>query len=409
MLASTSVPGWGCYVAQGNGSRIVKIPYTSVRGGKRFFEPRGRMVEEGFQARPLGRDDESARREAWRLYEAWISVRDGAAPAPSSPATGPRTKEAVSHAKRYPRGSIGAAWQKWIRTVEWEALALSNRTKIWWPAWEKRIEPVFGDVRPDTVTMRQMSEWREAVAAEFGIDVAHKAMKVWRALWGVLQALRYTQLTDPSKKVTNTAPAPRNVRHEYASALHLAKTAWRRGYRGLACIVVTCWDTGFQPGDARTARAKHLGTDPANGRLIIDRSAEGRGKTGVAVIGTLSRLGDAMVRRYLEDLAVAMTGEAFLFRTRTNQPYRDTALSHDFADVRTLVDPEDRRQLRDMRRSATTEAFRGGADSRAVSQKFGNSIDRSAFLFKTYNPVDLEQVRQADQARVRGRRKSNNP
>ena len=60
-----------------------------------------------------------------------------------------------------------------------------------------------------------------------------------------------------------------------------------------------------------------------------------------------------------------------------------------------------------MRRSATTEAFRGGADSKAVSQKFGNSIDRSAFLFETYNPVDLEQVRQADQARVRGRRKGN--
>lgn len=72
-----------------------------------------------------------------------------------------------------------------------------------------------------------------------------------------------------------------------------------------------------------------------------------------------------------------------------------------------MVDPEDRRQQRDMRPSATTETFRGGADSRAVSQKFGNSIDRSAFLFKTYNPVDLEQVRQADQPRFRGRRKGN--
>ena len=75
--------------------------------------------------------------------------------------------------------------------------------------------------------------------------------------------------------------------------------------------------------------------------------------------------------------------------------------------VRAMVDPEDLRQLRDMRRSATTEAFRGGADPKAISQKFGNSIDRSAVLFKTYNPVDLEQVRQADAARVRGRRKRN--
>ncbi|MGI4765369.1 MAG: hypothetical protein ACRYGP_09950 [Janthinobacterium lividum] len=385
----------------------MKIPYTSLRGGKRFFEPRGRMVEAGFRPKSLGLDDEAARREAWRLYEDWMQTRDGRAPAPAESASGRATKETISLGKRYPRGSIGAAWQEWIRTAEWSALALSNRTKIWWPAWEKRIEPVFGDVRPDTISMKQMSEWRETVAREFGVDAAHKAMKVWRALWGVLQALRYTQLTDPSKKVTNTAPKPRSVRHEFAPALHLAKTAWRKGYRGLACIIIVCWDAGFQPGDARTARAKHLGEDPQNRRLILDRSVDGRSKTEVAVIGTLSRLGDAMVRTYLKELGVELMGEALLFRTRTKQPYRDTVLSHDFADIRAMVDPEDRHQLRDMRRSATTEAFRGGADSKAVSQKFGNSIDRSAFLFKTYNPVDLEQVRQADEARVRGRRKRN--
>lgn len=168
-----------------------------------------------------------------------------------------------------------------------------------------------------------------------------------------------------------------------------------------------CWHAGFQRGDAWTARAKHLGEEPQNGRLIIDRSVDGRSKTEVAVIGALSRLGDATVRLYLKELGVELIGGAVLFRTRTKQPYRDTVLSHVLADTRAVIDPEDRRQLRDMRRSATTEAFRGGADSKAVSQKFGNSIDRSAFLFKTYNPVVLEQVRQADQARVRGRRKGN--
>ena len=255
--------------------------------------------------------------------------------------------------------------------------------------------------------MKQMSKWRETVARKFGADAAHKAMKVWRALWGVLRALRYTQLTDPSKKVTNTVPKPRNVRHEFAPALHLAKTAWRRGTVGSPASSSCAGDAGFQPGDARTACAKHLGEDPQNGRLIIDRCVDGRSKTEVAVIGKLSRLGDAMVRTYLMEFGVERTGGALLFRARTKQTYRDTVLSHDFADIRALVDPEDRRQLRDTRRSATTEAFRGGADSKAVSQKFGNSIDRSAFLFKTSNPVALEQVRQADQARVRGRRKRN--
>ena len=382
----------------------MRIPYTSVRNGNRFFEPRGRMLTAGFQPKPLGVDDERARREAWRLYEAWMAHRDGreAQPEPGKKLS----KEQAVSARRYPRRSVGAAWQEWVRMPQWEKLALSNRTKIWWPAWEKRIEPVFGDVDPNTITMAQMSAWRETVEREYGGDVAHKAMKVWRSFWKIMRALRYTQLSDPSEKVTNTAPAPRQERHTQAGALHLAKSAWRLGYRGLACIIVTCWDTGFQPVDARTARAKHLGIDPTNGRLIIDRSSDGREKTGVAVIGTLSRLGDAMVRRYLADLGVELHCEAFLFRTRTGSPYREAVLSHDFQDLRGSVAPTSKLQLRDMRRSATTEAFRGGADSKAVSQKFGNSIDRSAFLFKTYNPVDLEQVRQADQARVRGRRQN---
>lgn len=382
----------------------MKIPYTSVRNGKRFFEPRGRMLQAGFKPRPLGRDDERARAEALRLYEAWMRVRDGLEI--TTPEPGARIgKEQASAARRYPKRSVGAAWQEWIRTPEWEKLALSNRTKIWWPAWEKRIEPVFGTVDPNTITMAQMSTWRESMERVYGRDVAHKAMKVWRAFWRVMAALRYTQLSDPSSKVTNTAPEPRNARHTHAGALLLAKQAWRHGYRGLACIIITCWDTGFQPGDARTARAKHLGIDPVTGRLIIDRSKDGREKTGVAVIGTLSRLGDAMVRSYLAGLGVELHVEAFLFRTRTGSPYREMVLSHDFQDFREKVSPGSKLQLRDLRRSATTEAFRGGADSKAVAQKFGNTINRSAFLFKTYNPVDLAQVRQADEARVRSRRK----
>lgn len=406
MLPSASTSGWGRCVAKPVGLRVARIPYTSVRGGKRLFEPRGRMVAAGFQAKPLGPDNEAARREAWRLYEAWMAVRDGRAPSPAAPAAGKLAPELACLAKTYPRRSIGEAWQRWVQTDEWKGLAHSNRTKIWWPAWLKRIEPVFGPVAPNTITMEMMSRWRLQVAEEHGLDAAHKATKVWRSLWRVLQALRYTQLSDPSAKLKNTAPRPRTVLHAQASALRLAKTAWRQGQRGLACLIVTIWDTGFQPGDARTAKVKHLATDPRTGRYLIDRTGEGREKTGVAVIGTLSRLGDAMVRTYLAGVGVPLNGEVPLFRTRRGAPYRDTTLSHDFADLRAGIDPADRRQLRDMRRTATTEAFRGGAEARHISQKLGNSIDRSAFLFKTYNPVDLEQVKAADRARIRGRRSS---
>jgi transposase len=54
------------------------------------------------------------------------------------------------------------------------------------------------------------------------------------------------------------------------------------------------------------------------------------------------------------------------------------------------------RQLRDMRRSGVMEAFAGGGNAHGVAKKFSNSIDRSRFLFETYNPVDQEKVRQTD-------------
>ena len=98
-----------------------------------------------------------------------------------------------------------------------------------------------------------------------------------------------------------------------------------------------------------------------------------------------------------------MTNESFLFRTRTGVPYGESRLGNDFARVRELALPGDKRQLRDMRRSGVHEALAGGAGAADVSQKFGNTIGHSNALFRTYNPVDLDQVRAADRKRLVGR------
>jgi len=142
-------------------NRPVKIPYTTVRNGHRFFEPRGRMREHGFRSVPLGLDSEATRRAAWALYERWLAIRDGHEALPDT--SKPHSKIEIASRKIYPPGSIGHAWQKWIRTDEWKRLAPANRNKIWWEAWIKRIEPVFGDCAPDTVTMEALSAWRQAI------------------------------------------------------------------------------------------------------------------------------------------------------------------------------------------------------------------------------------------------------
>jgi hypothetical protein len=69
------------------------------------------------------------------------------------------------------------------------------------------------------------------------------------------------------------------------------------------------------------------------------------------------------------------------------------------------VFPGDERKLMDMRRSGTIEAVAGGADAVGIAAKMANSIGRSNALHKTYAPVDIEAVRNADEARLQGRRK----
>ena len=383
-------------VAVGRKHRTVKIPYSPVRNGNRFFQPTPAMRAKGFRPLALGPDNEASRARALRLYEMWNAAR-------ADPNNDGSKEQAVA-LRRYPVGSIGEAWQKWVNSDEWSRMAASTRTKIWWEAWNKRIEPAFGLWLPDNVSMEDVSMWRAKVEAASGVDPAHKAMKVWRAFWRVMRGMRYTQ---PSEKVVNRAPPSRDQRFSHGEAMRIAKCAWRNGYRGLACIVIVAWDTGFAPVDCRKLVARHKKTDPLTSRIVLDRSRDGRTKTSVSVIGTLSRFGDLLVRTYLAESGADPLPEVFLFRTRRGVLYGESRLGNDFARIRERVFPGDQRQLRDMRRSGVMEAFAGGAGAEDISEKFGNTIARSSVLFKTYNPVDITKVRSADAKRLVGRRLQN--
>jgi hypothetical protein len=226
---------------------------------------------------------------------------------------------------------------------------------------------------------------------------------VWRAFWKIMLAMKVAHTADPSLGVRNRAPAPRWQRWTEGEAVRLVKAAWREGYRGLACIVAICWDTQFSPVDARTLAERHRTI--IDGRLVFDRQADGRAKTGRAAIGTVCKRTERLILAYLAELGTALLPDAILFRNRSGAAYIDATLSHDFAALRAIIFPGDDRRLMDMRRSGTVEAIAGNADALGLSAKMANSIDRSNALHKTYAPVDIEAVRNADEARLRGRRK----
>lgn len=378
----------------------VKIPYYTVIAGRGYWRPTRKMRSLGFRIVRCGADGPQAWALADEWNKRWQSVRKGKSPPLVN--LDRLSRDQAEATRRYPTGSIGAAFQVYVRTPEWAARAQLSRDKIWWPAWF-RIRDMWGDVAPDTITFEMMSKWRAALEKKHGRDVAHKTLRVWRAFWKIMLGMKVARTVDPSTGIRNPAPPPRWQRWSEGEAVRLVKTAWRRGYHGLACIVAVAWDTQFSPVDVRTLTERNRAI--FGGQLIFDRQAEGRTKTGRAAIGTLSKRTERLVEVYLASLQIQLHPEAILFRTRSGAAYGRETLGHDFAAVRDTVFPGDERRLMDMRRSGVVEAVAGDAGPVGLAAKLANSIGRSNTLHKTYAPVDIEAVRNTDAARLKGRQR----
>ena len=312
----------------------IKIPYYTVIAGRGYWRPTRKMRALGFQIVRCGADGPEAWAVAAEWNKRWQAVRKGDAPALVN--LDQLSRDQVEAARRYPPGSIGAAFQVYIRTPEWAARAYLTREKIWWPAWF-RIREMWGDVAPDTITFEMMSKWRAALERKHGCGVAHKTLRVWRTFWKIMLGMKIARTADPSLGIRNRAPTPRWQRWSEGETVRLVKTAWRHRYRGLACVIAVAWDTQFSPVDVRTLAARHRAI--VGGRLVFDRQAEGRAKTGRAAIGTVSARTERLVETYLGTLAIELHPDAVLFRTRTGAAYGREPLAHDFADVRALAFP----------------------------------------------------------------------
>lgn len=159
--------------------------------------------------RPVPSAEDVAR--AIALNAEWDSVRRGLGLAPVP-------------AKVFPPGSVGDGYRRAIALREAERKAKGTtwtkdqeKRDDWLRAW-RWIEPVFGDCKPDTVQPEELLALRTKVAERVSQSEAHRVIKVWRALWKKMVAMRYCEHdSDPSRLFANTAPEPRQhlwQRHE---------------------------------------------------------------------------------------------------------------------------------------------------------------------------------------------------
>ena len=221
-------------------------------------------------------------------------------------------------------------------------------------------------------------------------------MKIWRALWQVAGATQYCSPdTDPGFAIRRETPKGRSATWEEGEAVRFVMEAWRRGYRGLVCIIAIAYAARFAPVDARSLR---LEESRDNGTKLW--SAIDRAKTGRDALATLSKRIQALVRAYVSTCPATVLPEVPVFVTRRGAAYTKNSLAKDFRDIRKLQFPGDTRQLQDMRRTGAVEAQSGGADPSIISQKMANTVASSAHLQKTYLPVNQAAVELADEART---------
>lgn len=378
---------------------VKKPPYYWVdKWGNGYWTPKKHMRAAGFENVACGEDGTAARLKANQWYLKWVEYKQ----------TGKKDKVEV-----WPAGSIGDGYQRFRATNEWQRKA--PRTREDWDRGWKHIKDVFGDRKPADITLEDISLWYsgdpddevKGLLQTVGVREAHRAVKIWRALWQVIAALKYCKMDeDPSFGIRRQTPKGRSARWHEGEAVRLVKRAVRMKFYGAACVIAIAWDSQFQPVDVRKLEKRHM--RESGGRIIFDLTDEGREKTDKPVIGTISRRTERLVRAYLADRfgeADILSNQA-LFCNRSGDRYSKDTLGDDFRDVRAAEFGQlETRKLMDMRRSGAIEAAAGGVDPTALAKKMGNTIDQSRELQMTYVPAQEAIVRLADRARVKGRRR----
>ena len=172
------------------------------------------------------------------------------------------------------------------------------------------------------------------------------------------------------------------------------------GYRGLSLAIAIAYDTQMAPVDVRMLTLAMRAAD-ANG--VYFNTA--RAKTEREVVATLSSTTVILLDDYLTGLGFTVPPEQPFIRNRSGHVYSKDTLGDDFRDVRTVIYPGDTRRLMDLRRTGNVEAVAGGAAPAQLSAKLANTLAQSNQIFDTYSPVQLATVREADKARIEGRRR----
>lgn len=379
----------------------VKLRYTVKKRGKLFWQPTPEMRKLGFEPKALGVDGPLAHAEAIRLYRLWLSAKAG------------------EERSRYAEGTFGAYWDHFRKTPLYTKKSARTR-EDYERAW-KHIDgwrpapgaPALSHTKCSRITTELCERFVDHLDRTLSASERHRTVKWLKVLLADMVVRMRFGYASPAAKIVNSQPKGRFQIWLGAEIEDLAAIAAIAGFEGMSLAIETAWETMFSPVDVRTLRPSQLKRD-GEGFYVMRR----RTKTDAEAFAAISTdLGLALLA-YIERQARAEADDTPIFRTREaaysaagGRPAASIAyktkdlFAKDFRAVRSIMFPDDDRQLLDIRRSANVEADAAGADKKTMGELLANGLADNKFLAETYTPPTVAKAREVALKRLDGRAK----
>lgn len=335
-----------------------KIPNVVERNGGYYFQAKRHMRRAGIHSEALGTDLAAAVKRAQELNLAWQDIRTG--------------KDQPRQVKA-PTGTLARLVDDLLDSVEFTDKSRARQAEIEYSL--KHISPVFGPSRLEAITPANCEKFYDILREQGSVHKAARVIKDLRYLFN--RAIRLRLITfNPALAFQVKQPESRSQTWTSDQVNLAVTTAWSEGFKGAAVALAIAYDTGLSPVDIRTLTMGQI-----EGNRIVGVT---RAKTGRPVEPKLWPETVDWIGLYHNDLGVASTPAALVVRTRRGRPYMKDRLSRDIRIVLRKAGIPDAVQLRDLRRTATTESAENEATVPEIAAARGWAMATAAKDMDTY-------------------------
>lgn len=361
-----------------------KIPYYRVKNGVGYWEPPAWARAKPYEMQGLkcGPDGPEARDKARERVALMLRLKT--------------TGDVSTVAPAWPSGSLGHFYEKWTRTPGFGKKSLGARAEF---------DQAWAHVS-DKLKRTKLTAIRATEIERLQIDLESKGewtrwrtIKKLREVFAAAKAHGFITQS-PAQTMSNPEPEGRNQVWSAAEVRAMVDKADELGKPDMALSIALAWSTMMSPVDIRTLTRAMVFED--KGGLYIHRP---RSKTQVEVFVDLDAETASRLKFYLNGTPVTLPNVPIIRQENSGNAFTDR---HDFARRfatirKATFGKDEKRQLRDIRRSANVEADLGGASADDRAKILGNALNTDPKLERTYTPPTLAKARELRKQREAGR------